>query len=109
MRKGPTAPACWKRPPRNSTRPTSMHCDKGCASMATSRVKISVYPDDKRVRTLLIAVSNARLKSSGLTQDSAPWVIVAIKIVRWIRHWDEKHQPITLPLIEAWLLARLLQ
>jgi len=49
-----------------------------------------------------------RPKSSGLTQDSAPWAIVGIKIVRWIRHWDEKHQPITLPLIEAWLLARLL-
>jgi len=25
---------------------------------------------------------------------SAPWAIVGVKIVRWVRLWDEKHQPI---------------
>src|SRR6266545_1546466 len=25
---------------------------------------------------------------------SSPWAIVGVKIVRWVRHWDEKRQPI---------------
>src|SRR5262245_44353248 len=42
----------------------------------------------------------ARGARAGVRKDaadrraSAPWAIVGVKIVRWVRHWDEKHQPI---------------
>src|SRR4029453_510134 len=37
---------------------------------------------------------SSSLSSTCPQPDSAPWAIVGVKIVRWVRHWDEKHQPI---------------
>ena len=39
-------------------------------------------------------LSNSALAAARRSTRSAAWGIVGVKIADWVRHWDEKHQPI---------------